>query len=147
MIDLQINEYKFGERPTVTRPNIEFLQFLGEVGIRKMVSRHYDLMRQSPIRKLFPADDAEFENAKLRSSDFMIQILGGQEYYNQNQGQPVLVKRHRSFTISYDGRTVWLSCYRQALLETNAPEHLIVSFWDYINVFSIWMVNSEQIYK
>jgi len=141
MIDLQINEYKFGERPTVTRPNMEFLQFLGEEGIRAMVSRHYDLMRQSPIKKLFPSEDAEFEKAKLRSSDFMIQILGGPEHYNKNQGQPLLAKRHRPFTITYAGRTVWLTCYKQALLETNAPEHLIQSFWDYINVFSIWMVN------
>jgi len=143
-MNLEINPYNFGDRPSVTRPDKALLEYLGEDGIRAMVSRHYDLMRQSPIKKLFPSDDSEFEKAKLRSSDFMIQILGGTEHYNRNQGQPMLSKRHKPFTITYSGRTVWLNCYKQALLETNAPEHLIQSFWDYINVFSIWMVNTLE---
>jgi len=140
-MDLEITSYKFGERPSVILPNIKFLEFLGEDGVRTMVSRHYDLLRQSPIKKLFPSEDVELEKAKLRSSDFMIQILGGRDYYAENQGKPMLVNRHKLFTITYAGRTVWLNCYKQALLETNAPEHLIQSFWDYINVFSMWIVN------
>ncbi len=143
-MELKINEYRFGERPPVTLPDREFLKLLGEEGIRKMVSRHYDLMRESDIKHLFPPTDEEFEKAKLRSSDFMIQITGGPEYFNQNRGKPMMTKRHAPFTITREGRRTWLSCYRQALLETGLPEDLIRSFWDYINVFSIWMVNTED---
>lgn len=140
-MQLEINEYTMGERPAVTIPDRDFLKYLGEDGIRKMVNRHYDLMRESEIKHLFPVDDEEFEKAKLRSSDFMIQICGGPEYFNQNRGKPMMTKRHAPFEITLEGRRVWLGCYRQALLETNLPEPLIRSFWDYINVFSIWMVN------
>jgi len=143
-MELKINEYSFGERPAVTLPNREILKVLGEEGIRKMVSRHYDLMRQSEIKKLFPPTDEAFEKAKLHSSDFIIQICGGPDYFNQNRGKPMMTKRHASFEITAQGRRIWLECYRQALIETGLPNHLLLSFWEYINVFSIWMVNTND---
>lgn len=143
-MELNINEYSFGERPPVTLPDWDFLKQLGEEGIRRMVSRHYDLMRMSAIKHLFPPTDEAFEKAKLHSSDFMIQICGGPDYFNQNRGKPMMTRRHAPFEITAEGRRIWLQCYRQALLETGLPENLIRSFWEYINVFSIWMVNTEE---
>ncbi len=143
-MELKINEYPFGERPPVTLPDRDFLKQLGEEGIRKMVSRQYDLMRTSDIKHLFPPSDEAFEKAKLHSSDFIIQICGGPDYFNQNRGKPMMTKRHQEFKITSDGRRVWLECYRVALLETGLPEQLIRSFWSYINVFSNWMVNTEE---
>ena len=60
----EIQQYPFGARPDVTRPNPEFLTFMGENGIRKLVNRHYDLMHESSIAHLFPTDKDEFEAAK-----------------------------------------------------------------------------------
>ncbi|MDR3653514.1 MAG: globin [Paludibacter sp.] len=143
-MDLQINSYQFGERPAVTKPDPEFYKQLGEEGIRKMVSRHYDLLRVSPIKHLFSNDDAEFEQSKQNSADFMIQICGGPDYFNQHKGKPMLVDRHAQFRIKPEGRIVWLNCYKQALLELDIPENLVLSFWNYINVFSAWMVNTPS---
>ena len=98
-------------------------------------------MRQSDINHLFPKDDLEFELAKTRSSDFMIQICGGPDYFNQNRGRPMLINRHAPFAINASAREIWLDCYRTALLELDAPEPLIQSFWTYIQVFSAWMMN------
>jgi hemoglobin len=142
-MELKINDYKMGERPDVTIPVKDFLKQLGEEGIRKMVSRHYDLMRVSDIKHLFPESDEDFENAKLHSSDFMIQICGGPDYFNQHRGKPMMINRHAPFKITPQGRIVWLTCYSQALIETGLTEPLIRSFWEYINVFSAWMVNAE----
>jgi len=50
--------------------------------------------------------------------------------------------RHAPFTITLEGRNVWLTCYKEALLELDIPENLVLSFWNYINVFSIWIVNT-----
>ena len=129
-MDLQITDYKFGEKPTVTRPDPELLNVLGEQGIRNMVSRFYDLLRQSPIKHLFKEDETEFQQSKLHSSDFMIQILGGTEYYNQHRGQPKMANRHAPFSITSEGRVEWLKCYREVLQGIDAPEHLIESFWN-----------------
>lgn len=141
-MELIIHEYPVGARPEVTKPNPAILEHLGEEGLRQMVSRHYDLLRESPIRKMFPEDDAGFEQAKKNQADFMIQICGGPDYFNQHRGQPMLVRRH-NFSITPNGRRVWLEAYRTALQETSLPEDLTLSFWNYIEVFSAWLVNAH----
>lgn len=143
-MELTINEFNYGERPSVTMPNPTILEVLKEEGVRKLVSDHYDLLRQSPIKHLFPADDQKFEEAKRFAADFFVQILGGPKYFNENRGRPMLINRHAPFTITLEGRRIWLDCYRTALLRLNIPEELIMSYWNYINIFSIWMVNTEQ---
>ncbi|MDD4970518.1 MAG: globin [Paludibacter sp.] len=143
-MNLTINSYQFGERPDVIKPDPDFYNQLGEDGIRKLVSKHYDLLRESPIKKLFPADNDELEKAKQNSADFMIQISGGPDYFNQHRGKPRMADRHAAFTITPEGRIIWLNCYKQALKELTIPENLILSFWNYINVFSNWMVNTPS---
>lgn len=142
-MNLEITNYAYGEKPKVTLPDPDFLKLLTEPGMRKLVSDHYDLLRQSGVRNLFPKDAEEFEQAKLRSSDFLIQICGGPEHYNINRGQPMLTRRHAPFSITLESRTIWLECYKSVLSQLSLPVNLIQSFWDYINVFSIWMVNTE----
>ncbi|MDD2797904.1 MAG: globin [Bacteroidales bacterium] len=143
-MELKINSYAFGERPQAVLPVPEFLQAIGEEGARKLVSKHYDLLVQSDIKHLFPTDPEELEHAKLRSSDFVIQICGGPQHFNQNRGRPMLSNRHQPFAITPEGRITWLECYRQAILELDIADELIISFWNYVNVFSNWMVNTPS---
>lgn len=143
-MELEINTYKVGERPQVTLPNPDFYNLLGEEGIRKLVADHYEFMRKSAIANLFPKDDAAFETVIKHSADFFVQICGGPQYFNQNRGKPMLITRHAPFKITYKARLVWLECYREALLKLTIPKEPIISFWNYINVFSIWMVNTED---
>jgi hemoglobin len=56
----------------------------------------------------------------------------------------MMAARHSKFSITPEGRIVWLECYREVLLKLDAPEHLILSFWNYLNIFSVWMVNTRQ---
>jgi hemoglobin len=143
-MELKIKEYPFGERPEVTRPDREILSYLGEKGIRKLVDDHYELLKESEFSPLFPQDKDEFEAAKLRSSDFFIQMLGGPEYFNQNRGAPKMVRRHVNFKITREARRVWLQCYQKLLPQLDVPQNLIISYWNYLDVFSTWMVNSEE---
>tara|TARA_R110001583_G_scaffold75621_1_gene207996 strand:- start:1142 stop:1591 length:450 start_codon:yes stop_codon:yes gene_type:complete len=135
---------ELGGRPEVTRPDVKLLESIGEAGVRKMVSDHYDILRAGEIGGMFPRWDKEFEAAKLRSSDFFIQALGGPDYFNQNQGSPMLVSRHVHFKITPQAREIWLNAYQEILPRLNAPEEQIISFWDYLNIFSIWMVNTKE---
>ena len=143
-MNLEINAYHVGDRPVVVRPNVEFYNLIGENGVREMVSKHYDLLRKSELKSMFPTDDTAFKESKRNSADFFIQILGGPEYYNLRRGKPMLVARHNPFTITLEGRIIWLKCYRQVLLEMEVPEYLIESFWNYLNVFSSWMTNTDS---
>jgi hemoglobin len=143
-MDFTIKQYTFGERPPVSLPSPEFLKLLKEEGIRKLVSDHYDLLHQSKISKLFPASKEALEIAKKNSADFFIQICGGHPYYNENRGKPVMVSAHSRFAITMKARNIWLECYQEALSKIELPADVVLSFWNYLNVFSIWMVNTRD---
>lgn len=145
-MNLVIREAPFGERPPVTAPHPDFFKFLGEAGIRDIVNKHYEAILNSEIRSLFPADGEEFEDAKKHASDFFIQILGGKPYFTESRGAPRMVGRHAPFRITPKARRVWLELYIPILksLENRVPTALIEIFWNYINVFSIWMINTQE---
>lgn len=143
MIELKISEAVKGSRPNISLPDRGILEFLKEEGVRKLISDHYDRIRKSSIKHLFPPDDIIFEAAKKNSADFFVQVLGGPANYNENRGAPMLVKRHMPFTITVDARKVWLGIYRELLPELGMPEELLQSFWHYLDQFSIWMINTD----
>lgn len=140
-MELKISPYKSG-RPDVKLPSKEMLTVLKEEGIRKMVSDHYDLLRKSSVSGLFPKNPIAFEKAKEHSADFFIQICGGPMYFNKHRGRPQLFKRHLPHKITPRAREVWLSCYKEVLVKLDVPDKVKLSFWNYLDVFSIWMVNS-----
>jgi len=139
-----ITEAQMGTRPPVTKPDPKVLEFLGEDGMRKLISDHYDLLRQSDIKGLFPPTDEGFALAKQHSADFFIQICGGPDYFNQNRGAPQMVGRHQPFAITPTARKIWLESYIIILNKLDMPEELKQSFWNYLDIFSIWMMNTPE---
>lgn len=124
-------------------PPKEMFSLLQEEGIRQLVSDHYNLLRESSIAHLFPKNPVAFEKAKEHSADFFIQICGGPMYFNKNRGKPQLFKRHLPHKINPAARVVWLDCYKQVLEKLELPDNVKQTFWDYLDIFSIWMVNTE----
>lgn len=143
MIELTITPYEPG-RPTVSQAPKGYFDELGEEGIRKVVSDHYDLLVKSSISKLFPSGGKPLDTAKKFSADFIIQICGGPDYFNENRGAPKLVQRHAPFKITPSARLVWLECYREVLLKQSISEDVLKALWRYLDVFSIWMVNAAE---
>lgn len=143
-MELKIEKLPLGERPATNGPDNEIYKYLGEEGVRKLVSDHYDLLADSEINNLFPPKGMALELAKKRSSDFFIQKLGGPEYFNQNRGRPMLANRHLPFKITPSARVVWLDIYRKLLVNLDVPDHLIEAYWKYLHDFSNWMVNTPE---
>ena len=143
MLELIITKAQKGSRPNITLPHPGILEFLKEDGIRNLISDHYDRIKSSSIRDLFPPNDVIFEAAKKNSADFFVQIMGGPIHYSQNRGNPMLVRRHNPFKITLEARNVWLGIYQELLPELGLPEELMLSLWNYLDQFSIWMINSE----
>jgi hemoglobin len=133
-----------GNRPPVVKPDPKVLEFLGEEEMRKLISDHYDLLRVSNIKGLFPPTDEGFEMAKKHSADFFIQICGGPDYFNQSRGAPMMVGRHAAFKITPEARLIWLESYIKVLEPLEMPEDLKQSFWNYLDIFSTWMVNTPE---
>ena len=132
--------------PSVQKPNPDFLPQVGEQGIRDLLSRFYACLDKSAIRNIFPAkNSAEMEEAAQISADFFIQICGGAAYFNQKHGMPQMRGRHAPFSITAEGRLHWLVCFEEALkpLEETVSKESLQSFWNYLNVFSIMMINTQ----
>lgn len=147
-MDLTITDGQLGVRPPVTKPHPGFFHQVGEERFRKLVDDHYELIRNSDIAFLFPVlDDDDFEQAKLNAGDFFIQICGGPDYFNRHRGQPQMVGRHAPFRIDEPARREWLELYAKLLPELEKegvnPDY-IQSFWNYIDIFSIWMINTPS---
>ncbi len=146
-LNFTILPYQVGVQPPVTKPNPEFLTDIGEEGMRALLDRFYMGLFESPIKALFPKEIDVMKNAGQTSADFFIQICGGTPYFNQNRGAPQMGRRHAPFAITPDARLHWLVCFEEALQpiidEKQSSEENIQSFWDYINVFSIWMINAR----
>lgn len=141
-MQFQISTYLPGSLPNVTKPTSQMFDLLKETGMRKMVNDHYDLLVKSSIKDLFPKNPIALEKAKEHSADFFIQICGGPEYFNKNRGVPQLKRRHQPFKINAKARIEWLNCYKVVLEKLDLPYDVKLSFWNYLDVFSKWMVNS-----
>ena len=139
-----ITAAQIGQRPNVQLPDPKILEVLKEEGMRQMISDHYDLLKQSNIRGLFPPTDKGFELAKQHSADFFIQICGGPRYFDKNRGAPRMVGRHAPFRITSEARNIWLESYIMVLDKLDMPDELKQSFWNYLDIFSIWMINSVE---
>lgn len=145
-MNLEISYAQFGARPPVTKPIPEFLIEVGEEGIRKLIDEHYESIKTSEIAHLFPLDPQDLEKAKKHAADFFIQICGGPQYFNQSRGAPQMVGRHARFRIDAKAREVWLELYKpllEKLKEEGVTETSLQSFWNYLNIFSLWMVNTQ----
>jgi len=98
----------------------------GEMGLRSLVDRFYDVMDSSPeaakIRALHP-DDLSQSRDKLFM--FLSGWSGGPALYVQTYGHPRLRQRHMPFPIGKAERNEWLWCMDKALNETQSDPQLI----------------------
>lgn len=139
-----ITQGTLGVRPKVSLPNPEFLTALTEEGMRQLIHEHYEILSKSSISQLFPPEGKALEMAKKHSADFFIQICGGPQYFNENRGAPRMAARHMPFKITPSARLVWLEAYISVLEKLDINEDLKESFWNYLDVFSIWMINTPE---
>ncbi len=142
-MNYSITPFQEGIIPPVTKPDPQFLQEIGENGMRQLLERFYLCLFESPISRLFPSNRDEMKKAGQTSADFFIQICGGPDYFNQNRGAPQMRGRHAPFKITPEARLHWLVCFENALKPVECNEANKQSFWNYIDIFSIWMINSR----
>jgi hemoglobin len=145
---LTITDGTIGVRPPVTKPHPGFLHEVGKERFHQLVYDHYELIEKSEIAFLFPVlDEEDFDEAKRHAFTFLLEVSGGEALFTQERGDHQMVGRHAPFRIDEHGRRVWLELYAgllEALVDEGITEEYIQSFWDYLDIFSMWLVNTES---
>ena len=145
---LTITDGEIGVRPPVTKPHPGFLHEVGEERFHKLVYEHYELIEKSEIAFLFPVlDEEDFAEAKRHAFTFLLEVSGGEALFTKERGDHQMVGRHAPFRIDEEGRKIWLQLYAdllEPLVDEGIPEEYILSFWTYLDIFSMWLVNTES---
>lgn len=130
--------------PPADPRNQEIYAKMGEDNIFKMLEDFYLELEKSSIRHLFPDDMIQ---ASKKSAEFFVFLLGGPPLYQQKYGPPRMRHRHMPFIIDETARQVWLSCFQKILVNAdkkyNFPMDYMTGFWNFLDKFSAWMVNTK----
>ncbi|MED6107446.1 Two-on-two hemoglobin-3 [Stylosanthes scabra] len=59
------------------------------------------------------------EEAIQNQYEFLVQRMGGPNFYSQRRGHPALIARHRAFDVTHEGAKRWLHHMQQALDTTS----------------------------
>jgi hemoglobin len=114
----------------------------GEIKLRELVDRFYDLMELEPefagIRAMHPPTT---EGSRDKLFWFLSGWMGGPSMYMERFGHPRLRARHLPFAIASGERDQWLRCMAWAMQDIGVPqdlqERLMHSFFETAD----WMRN------
>lgn len=117
----------------------------GEVAVRGLVDRFYDLMelepRFAPLRGLHPTS---LDGSRDKLFWFLCGWLGGPAHYERRFGHPRLRARHLPFAIGVRERDDWLVCMALAMeqqgLDEAVRERLLAAFFNTAD----WMRNLDE---
>lgn len=102
-----------------------FVRLGGELAVRRLVDRFYDLMDSVPeaaeLRALHPGS---LDGSRDKLTWYLTGWLGGPQVYVERFGHPRLRARHLPFPIGVAVRDQWMACMRRALADTVADTEL-----------------------
>lgn len=114
----------------------------GEVGVRALVDRFYDLMDLEPafalIRQLHPSD---LDGSRDKLFWFLCGWLGGPNLYIDRFGHPRLRARHLPYAIGLAERDQWMACMMQAMQESAVDDTLAARLTESFFGTADWMRN------
>lgn len=88
----------------------------GDAFFEALTQRFYAAVRTDPVLSpLYPADAAEFEEARQHLCRFLIQYWGGPQTYSEERGHPRLRMRHAPFVIGAAERDAWVRHMTEAV--------------------------------
>ena len=106
----------------------------GELAVRGLVDRFYDLMDLEPgyaaLRAIHPAG---LDGSRDKLFWFLCGWLGGPQHYTERFGHPMLRARHMPYRIGIAERDQWMGCMQQAMaeraLDAGLAQRLVESFF------------------
>ena len=95
--------------------------------------------------KVIICDDIITTGGSALKAAQAIEALGGEKIYTYSYGSPMLCRTHAPFAIDEQASFVWLEAYKQTLHDLAFPKEWIEVFWNWIESFSLRMVNKRNL--
>lgn len=126
-------------------PPSHYEQIGGDVGVRLLVDRFYDLMDRAPeasnVRALHAAS---LKQSREKLYLYLTGWTGGPAVYVERFGHPRLRQRHLPFAIGARERDEWLWCMREALAQHDMPDDLRAVLWQRLRELADHMRNQPD---
>jgi hemoglobin len=114
----------------------------GDVAVRALVDRFYDLMDLDPAYEALRAAHGDtLQEARDKLHWFLSGWLGGPNLYIERFGHPRLRARHMPFSIGIIERDQWVACMDQAMGETGVDADLRARLKESFFQTADWMRN------
>ena len=117
----------------------------GEVVVRQLVDRFYDLMDTLPeakgVRDLHPE---RLSGSREKLFMFLSGWLGGPQLYVERFGHPRLRARHLPFAIGESERDQWLMCMKTSVEELEIEQKWRDFLMEKFNSLADFMRNKEN---
>lgn len=114
----------------------------GELAVRRLVDRFYDLMDlergYAGLRALHPS---ALEGSRDKLHWFLCGWLGGPQLYVEKFGHPRLRARHLPYSIGIAERDQWMACMTQAMRELQIDEAMAARLAESFFGTADWMRN------
>lgn len=102
-----------------------FTRMGGEIAVRQLVDRFYDLMDTlEAARSIRQIHAANLSDARNKLFMFLCGWMGGPQLYIEKYGHPKLRQRHLPFRIGEAERDQWMLCMTQAMHDMGLDEAL-----------------------
>ena len=132
-----------GDADTGAAPQASaFDQVGGEVAVRALVDRFYDLMDlDAAYRALRALHPTTLDGSRDKLFWFLCGWLGGPQHFVERFGHPMLRARHMPYRIGIEQRDQWLACMGQAMADLNFDLQLAQRLGESFFGTADWMRN------
>lgn len=127
--------------PPVPFPSRRIHEVAGEKKLRELVRLHHIRLKDTEIGHLFPKSMRRFAAGIEKTADFVIEACGGSVSFTPRHGPMRMRERHFAFDIDERAREIWLLELLRAFDDVGFPEALREEYWNWVEPFSIRMIN------
>lgn len=124
---------------------IPLYELMGEeAGIRKLITRFYDLMETAPEAKdTLAVHPKNLKQSREKFALFLIGWSGGPQTYIETRGHPALKRRHQPFAIGPKERDGWFWCMNKALEESGYDAEVVAYLKNHFKEATEFLRNRE----
>lgn len=133
--------------PPLKKPS-QFIERVGREFLIKTILYHYSLVRQIASKNFYQKEYRDFMDEVTKIAHFTTEVFGCNTIYTNEYGF-INEKNFENLPFKLDEkmRELWLNAYVQTLKEMNFPQKDLPEFWNWLELFSLHLLNTSHIEK